>query len=449
MFWPVVFGVRPRRGLVALAMSATLLLQLQFEGFRWQMIPIYLVAVGLAIGDVFYLDRRMEWTRRIVRGLLGAIGLILVTALPLVLPVPEIPTPGGPEPIGTFSVEVEDPERNDPYGPGRRELMAQVWYPARETDGSSGLVPWSEDWDVVAPAIATQMGLPSWFWNHTGFTMSHSSDTPPIAGSTFPVVVYSHGWDGVRTNSLNQIEHLVSNGYIVIAADHTYAAAATVFEDGEVVYQDPDVLPDPAEVEEQEYAEAATQLVETVAGDIVTLLNALDQGENGPFGAAAASADLNRIGIYGHTTGGGAAIKVCLEDERCSAVLAMDPSVAPLTERDLQLTMARPALYMRSEQWLGTPDDALLSGIAARGGAVSYSVGVEGATSSDFLMMPLLSPLASQLGWTGTVPAGRVISIVDNYLLGFFDVFLLGTGSAQLDSVSFPEVTVSVFDPEG
>jgi hypothetical protein len=54
--WPVVFGVRPRRGIVAAMLSVALLVQLQVEGFRWQMIPLYLVAVGLAIGDVFFLD---------------------------------------------------------------------------------------------------------------------------------------------------------------------------------------------------------------------------------------------------------------------------------------------------------------------------------------------------------------------------------------------------------
>ena len=62
-------------------------------------------------------------------------------------------------------------------------------------------------------------------------------------------------------------------------------------------------------------------------------------------------------------------------------------------------------------------------------------------------MVPLLTPLADQFGWKGPIPAGRVTTIVDNYLLGFFDVFLLGTGPAQLDSVDFEEVEVSVFDP--
>jgi hypothetical protein len=74
-------------------------------------------------------------------------------------------------------------------------------------------------------------------------------------------------------------------------------------------------------------------------------------------------------------------------------------------------------------------------------------VGVEGAGHNDFLVTPLLSPIGSQLGLRGPIPAGRVVPIVDNYLLGFFDVFLLGTGSAALDSVSFPEVTLQVIEP--
>jgi dienelactone hydrolase len=451
VYWPVVFGVRPRRGLVALGLTGALFVHLQFEGFRWQMIPLYLVAVGLAFGDVFYLERKFDWSGRILRGLLGAIGLVVAAALPVALPVPQIPTPGGPEAIGTTTVRVIDRERDEPYGErpgGPREFVAQVWYPAEAIDAPS--VPWSQDWEVVIPAISRAMGLPSWFWSQTKYTLSHASSDGPIAEGTFPVVIYSHGWEGVRTNSLNQIENLVSNGYIVIAPDHTHIAAATVLEDGEVALRDQEALPDPEEVDEEEYDEAATLMVETQAGDLVTVLNALED-DGGPFGDLTDSADLNRIGVYGNGTGGAAAIKVCLDedDERCRAVLAMDPWVSALGERDLQQAMTRPALYMRSEEWVGTEDDALLSGIAARGQAITYSIGIEGAASEDFVMIPLLTPLAARFDLKGPIQAGRVITIIDNYLLGFFDVFMLGTGSAQLDSVSFSEVDVFVFDPEG
>lgn len=448
VFWPVVFGVRPRRGIVAVALAAALFVQIQFEGFRWQLIPLYLAVAGFAVGDVFFLERRFDWQGRLVRLLLGAIGLAAVTAVPVLLPVPEIPIPAGPEDIGTVTVELRDRERDELFGErpgGPREFMAQVWYPARLPDDAVRS-PWTEDWEVVVPAISEQMGFPSWFWNHTQFTLSHSSDSPPIAEGTYPVILYSHSWGGVRTNSLNQVEHLVSNGYIVIAPDHTHVASATVLENGEVAYQDPEALPDPESVAEDDFEEAATDVVATLAADLVTILGALEEGEDGPFGAVTLAADLNRLGIYGHGAGGGAAIKVCLEDERCHAVLAMDPWVRALTPRDLQNDMARPALYMRSDDWVGTSDDALLAGIAARGDSITYTVGIQGATTNDFVMIPLLTPLGSQFGLKGPIPAGRVMPIVDNYLLGFFDVFLLGTGSAQLDSISFPEASVSVFD---
>jgi dienelactone hydrolase len=446
--WPVVFGSRPRRGIVAATISVALLAQIQLEGFRWQMIPLYLVAVGLAVGDVFFLERRLEWSSRLLRGILGTVGLVFAAFLPVALPVPEIPAPSGPEGIGTMTVDLIDRARDEPYGErpgGPRELTAQVWYPAAPDQEGERAV-WSLDWEVVAPAISRNIGMPSWFLGHTRYSLSHAVIDAPIAPGGFPVIVFSHGWQGVRTIAVNQAEHLASNGYIVIAPDHTYLAAATVLADGDVAYQDPAALPDPATVDAVTYQESATALVATMAADLVTVLDELDEGSGGAFASLAGSVDSNRIGIYGHTAGGGAAVKTCLEDERCDAVLGLDPWVEPLLESDLQLTMSRPALYMRSDEWVETQNDALLLGIAGRGSSVTYLLTVEGSTENDFTMTPLVSPLAEQMGLKGPIPAGRVVPIVDNYLLGFFDVFLLGTGSASLDSVSFPEVSVSVID---
>lgn len=449
VFWPVVFGSRPRRGIVAVVLLAAFFAQLQIEGFRWQLLPIYVGLIALALGDVFFLDRGMDWSARLIRGLLGTVGLGFAMLLPALLPVPELPPPAGPELIGTTTLELVDADRDEPYGErpgGPRRFMVQVWFPL---DPSEDLdpIPWSADWEVLAPALSRQMGLPSWFWNQTGYTMSHASPSTQIADGVFPVVIYSHTWGGFRTNALNQIENLVSDGYIVIAPDHTHAALATVFDDGRVYYRDPEALPDPETVAETVYDEAATELVATAAGDLVTILDRLDEGADGPFASIVGAADLNRIGLYGHGTGGGAAIKVCLEDERCDAVLAMDPWVKPLTERVLQNNMMKPALYMRSEDWVGAPDDALLAGIAARGESITYSVSIEGAYHNDFLMTPLLTPAASQFGLRGPIAPGRVIPIIDNYLRGFFDVFLVGTGPAALDSVRFDEVNVNVVQP--
>ncbi len=447
--WPAVFGVRPRRGIVTALLAVLFGFHWQIEGLRWQMIPLYGVALGLLIGDMIFVERTIHWSRRIARGVFGVAGVGLGSLLAFVLPVPELPIPSGPADIGTFTVELVDEEREEIYGPvpgGPRRLNVQVWYPADVPNGSQPGT-WSDDWDVVAPALARNLGFPGWFLNHTRYVTSHSHSAVPVAEGIYPVIIYSHGWTGFRTIAVNQIEMLASNGYIVIAPDHTYGAIATRFEDGEVVEADLSALPDEEEVGADAYSEAAQQLVGVYADDIVSILDALDLGEEGPFMEVADRADLTRIGIYGHSAGGGAAIRACLQDERCGAVLGLDAWVEPIPDQLLALTASRPALFMRSDEWRGNDNDAVLRGIADRSAEVTYWLGIQGAGHNDFVVIPLFSPVADRLGLKGPIPAGRIIPIIDRYLLGFFDVFLLDTGSAALETASFPEVALEVIPP--
>ncbi len=448
--WSAVFGVRTRRGIVAGLLLAAFIVHWQVEGLRWQMLPVYGAALGLAIGDILSVERRLDWTRRIARGVFGLAGVALGAILPLILPVPDIPVPTGPEPIGTVAVELVDPEREEIYGPspgpGRR-IMTQVWYPSL-SEGPVDPILWSEDWDVVAPGVSALMGFPGWFLDHTRYSLSHAGPSATVAPGTFPVVIYSHGWTGFRNNAVQQIESLVSNGFIVVAIDHTYGAVATRFPDDEVARYDPEALPDPAEVPEEEYVAATEELVDVFTQDIATVANALEAGPNGPFGDLAENMDATRLGVYGNETGGGAAIRFCLEDERCDAVLGLDPWVEPIPDRALAISATRPALFMRSDDWRNTENDAILRGIAERSMETTYWIGVEGAHESDFVGTPLLSPIGARLGWKGPIPAGRVIPIIERYLVGFFDVFLLDTGSAALDTASFDEVSLEVILPE-
>jgi dienelactone hydrolase len=446
--WPVVFGVRPRRGLVAGALTLAIIAQLQFEGFRWQLIPLFGVTVGLALGDILFIDRQLRWSNRVSRGLFGLSGIVLAAALPVIFPVPSLPLPTGGLAIGTFTVEVVDSDREEVYGPtpgGARRFMTQVWYPAGSRDGDDP-IPWAADWELVAPAVARLLGFPSWFLDHTGYTSSHATEMAPMAAGTFPVIIYSHDWTGFRNQAVNQMETLASNGYVVIALDHTFGAVATRLGDQAVEY-DPAALPDPDEVGAEAYLRAGDLLITTFAADIVSVLDELTAGVDGPFAPLAASADLERVGVFGHAAGGGAAIVVCLHDERCDAVLGLDPWMEPIPNRVIRETPTRPALFVRSDEWRDSSDDAALRGLVGRAVAVTYLVDIEGTTTNDFTLLPLISPMASQLGLTGPIPAGRVIPILDNYLVGFFDVALLGTGAAALENVTFPEVSVEVVEP--
>ena len=447
VIWPALFGARSRRGIVLLAAVGSLVAQLFIEGFRWQMVPLYVVAVGLGVGDVLSIERRMPWWRRISRPALGLIGIGMMALLPTVLPVPELPMPSGPLTVGTLNVELTFPDRLEQYGPSPdatpRRIVVQVWYPAQAMAGAEP-GPWTDDLNLVGPAMSRRLGLPGFFLSHTRYSRSHSFENAAPLSGLFPLVMYSHGWTGFRSIAVNQAESLASHGYVVVAADHTYGSVSTRFIDGTVVEFDPAALPDEATVEPEVYAEAGVELVGTFAEDLTATLDAIAQGDSGAFGEIARHIDLGLVGVYGHSTGGGAATQFCLSDERCKAVLGMDAWVEPVPDRVIATPVTKPMMFMRSDGWRGTPNDGRLRGLAERSEDSTYWIGIDGAGHNDFVVTPLFSPVADRLGLRGRIPAGRIIAIIDRFLVGFFDRTLLGTGAAAIEQNPFDEVTLEV-----
>ena len=53
--------------------------------------------------------------------------------------------------------------------------------------------------------------------------------------TNFPIVIYSHGQIGVRTENTAQAENLASQGYIVVGIDHN-GAYASVYPNGTIIY---------------------------------------------------------------------------------------------------------------------------------------------------------------------------------------------------------------------
>ena len=451
---PVVLGERLKRGRMAAALILAMIVQLAVEGYRWQLLPLEVTTLVLVVTDVLRDERRVRGVQRFRRGALGPIGVAGLMIFPLALPIPELPIPTGPFPVGTQTFVVVDRERLEAYGladtvegedppePSEpRRFVVQAWYPAVDIEGQEPVV-WNPDFDVVGPALAERLGFPGFFLSHVGDISSSSYDGASAASGRLPVVIYSHGWTGFRTIALHQIESLASRGFIVLAADHTYGSVAEVFPNGEVVTYDPRALPDEDTVEAEQFLEAGEQLVETFAGDLVAIMDGLEAGQSGPFSTLAAEPDLGRIGIFGHSTGGGAAVRACIDDSRCDAVLGMDAWVNPIPDRVVAREFSQPSLFMRSDGWRGTPNDGRLRGLAERSPFESYWIGIEGAGHNDFVLAPLFSPVADRLGLKGPIPSERVVPIIDTYLTAFFQRHLLGTGGSALDEATPPEVSL-------
>lgn len=426
-------------------------LQYLVEGYRWQMVPIYAAAaitIVVAVWDLVSPSGDLIDRRRSSRSATWAtVGLGVVSLLPLALPVVDVPgEPAGP--VGTVSYVAIDPARIEVYGtsPGdAREIAVQVWYPAATIEGVER-AEWVDDMASLAPTVSEYLGFPSFFLDHLALSDTNSYRAAPAASGEFPVIVYSHGWGGFRSVALNQIENLAGQGFAVVAVDHTYAALSTTLSDGEAREIDVNALPSVEEVGVEEYQAARESLSLTFTEDIwfvLDQLEILDRGGVASMSPVAGHLDLSRIGLLGHSTGGGAAVTACLGDPRCDAVLGQDPWLEPLPLTVIERGLSRPFLAVRSQEWLSRPNDALIVDIVEASGPMGTLAFIADTVHRDFTMLPAISPVASLAGLSGTLDSARTFDIVDAINVAFFDEHLRDGAPLRQRLSGFSEV---VFD---
>jgi hypothetical protein len=137
--------------------------------------------------------------------------------------------------------------------------------------------------------------------------------------------------------------------------------------------------------------------------------------------------DMERIGVYGHSTGGGAAIQFCGVDSRCQAVLGMDPFMRPVSSEVIQDGISQPSFFMFSQGWTDLVDsknNKLFNQFYPSAKNNLGVISINGTKHFDFSDLPLLSPIAPQLGLKGPLNGKRVTEIVNSYLLDFFETTL-------------------------
>ena len=428
---PPAVGLLPAFALVVIATHANV------EGMRWQMIPLYAFTVLALLTSVpaFFRTAQNETSpRRPLRVILNLSLLALSTALPILLPVPNIPAPSGPYLIGTRIYELTDTSRKELYS-GRdeaRRFQIQIWYPA-DVKSTDERAPWMANADVFAPAISEDLlELPSFFLDHLALVKvpAHKDANVAPTDEGYPVILFSHGWNGFNAQNTGQALQLASHGYIVVGMQHTYGAVVTVFEDGTVAKNNPSALPSGAP--DDEYEVAAHKLVDQWAGDMAFALDFLNEQNGDAASPFHESLNFSKVGVYGHSTGGGAAIQFCGTDPRCKAVLGQDPFMRPVSYEVLESGLAQPSFYMFSQEWadlLDSRNNKLFNPFYSNSAETYGALFIEGTAHFDFSDLPLLSPLAPQLGLKGPINGKRVTVIVNDYLLSFFDMTLKGIPS--------------------
>ncbi len=219
-----------------------------------------------------------------------------------------LPPTRGSHPVGRRLFDWMDTRRN-------RELMVFVWYPAKAgaTGAPARYLP--EKWDELAG------------WNH-GIAVN-SLEGAPIAEGKLPLLILSPGMGRIPTDYTTLAEDLASFGYVVAGVTPTGSARVVVFSDGRVVQGTEGV--------DLGHRERAQRLIERWVSD---LSFALDRLGLEPF--LAESIRKERVGVFGHSFGGAAAIHALRIDSRFARGANLDG--AP--HGDLALRLRRPLLVI-------------------------------------------------------------------------------------------------------
>lgn len=341
-----------------------------------------------------------------------------------------LPEPTGPHRIGTVSAHVVDRSRRDPWVPSQtaRELMIQLWYPARDVRRSPR-APW------VGPALAALLNPPG-----SGFELpvTHAYTDAPAAGGRRPVVLYSPGFGVERTASTALVEELASHGYIVVTIDHTYDSPLVEFPDGRVARS---ALPPPAGTPGEEERLIAKALAARVA-DTRFVLDWLARAQGALPDGLWRAMDRRRIGMIGHSLGGATAAATMLEDRRVRAGANLDGSMAG---RALTAGLDRPFLLMGSDGH-GTVDETWVAFWAVLR-CPRHQLELRGSGHMSFTDYQVLLPQtgaapADLEPALGTIDGARSVRVQRAYLLAFADRYLGGHSGTLLSgpSAAYPEM---------
>lgn len=323
-----------------------------------------------------------------------------------------LPDPAGIFPVGTSMVFFDDVRRDRP-------ISAQIWYP-RNPGPCNRLAPY----------------FPCAEWRHPGAfanTRTHGCWEADPAGSHWPVVIYSPGWDGGSFQGTTLCETMASSGFVVVALNHPGGSPAVKIPGGGTRTNEKLERFDLSdEASSDAFFRAADRELESRAADVrfvIDCLAALNSGERagGKFQNRLA---VDKIGVAGYSFGGAVAGEVCRTDPRVGAGVNLDGCFFGKARR---AGSSRPFLILTDNR-PPPPESDLVSPVPAirrnakflEDGNLDYEywreksgallVRIEGAEHQDFTDEAILS---------GKESAGRLTRI-NRCVAEFFEKTLLG-----------------------
>lgn len=411
-----------------------------FEGYRWQMIPIYFLL--LIILFLIFKEKsplKGNWFLKSLK-IIGFLFLLIIGfMLPTALPVFELPETTGNYKIGSQYIHLKtDREEIITENPDdKRELMIKVWYPAIIKNEEKE--PYLNDGDRFS--FAAKYGLPNATFNYLDYVETNTFIAPEIANEKFPILIFSHGSYSKASGYYAIIEEIVSHGYIVLNINHTYESTGTLFPDGTLKLYNQDYdnkfistqkMADLAWKSSEDFKNAkseeeklsisknilknyiAADMTRKWSEDMTSVLGELQKWNTSSF--LKNHLDISKIGVFGHSQGGSAAGQITLDDERISAGINMD---GVQWGTIIDSTFTKPFMHLSSD-WISPHPN--FNKYAYRNGStnVFYDAHVKNAGHASFMDIPLMVNLP-QINEAGTINPKESYKITNETIISFFD----------------------------
>ena len=368
------------------------IIQLIFVGYKWQYVPLYVIIFIFTTLHFLNTEIKNKFSKVIYYVLIISIIGIGVT-LTYILPVPKFEVENKKYSVGyeEFHVVVSDREQPKAFyelsnltSTGSRELLIDIYYPSNDkTEVIQLFKDVDTNWGKTVIRYLNRtwgISLPEFLLSHLNLSYFDIGTNLERLNNKSPVVIYTHGWSGEKIFATDQLITVASQGYVVVALDHTGLAMFTELPSG-TIYNTGST-------------ENSTKVHDVMYEMSLDIENTINYLENTNY-----YADFSNISLIGHSTGGGSAHLYCSRNN-CNSLILQDPFFVPLLEELETIDLVTDSYFIYSEDWYnGYEDINELSEIEVYRDYVTNKGFANGfymtqSAHYDFIAFGAISPLA-------------------------------------------------------
>ena len=327
----------------------TSVIQVIVVGYKWQYIPIYIIFLSLAIG----ITLGIRFDNKLLKGASFLFLLIIFTISSILvyyLPIPEFTIENKKYSVGYEEFHVVIDERDQPKAfyelsnleaSGKRELLVDVYYPSSADNEPIQLFKNADtNWGKTVVRYLNRtwsISIPEFLLSHLNLSYFDIGRDLERLSNKSPIVIYTHGWAGEKVFATDQLINIASQGYVVIALDHTGLAMFTELPSG-TIYNTGST-------------ENSTKVYDVMYEMSLDIENTLSYLQSNNY-----YADFSDISLIGHSTGGGSAHLYCLRN-KCNSLLLQDPFFVPIVKELGNIELVTDTYFIYSEDWYNGYED--------------------------------------------------------------------------------------------